>query len=222
MADFANITLSGNMSTIGFGSIEKNVTERQKNNSYQYDFASTFNLGKFFPDDYGVKIPMYVGSSESIKYPLYNPLDPDILLKESLEILPKNSEKDSLKNIVQDYVQRKSINFTNVRKTKIQKKGEKIQKSRIYDIENFTLSYSKNETYIRNINTEYNRTINYKGAITYNFNTQPKNIKPFAKLSFPILLILGLSKILILIQCQSRFLLEQILTETIMKQNLEI
>ena len=27
------------------------------------------------------------------------------------------------------------------------KKGEKIQKSRIYDIENFTFSYSKNETY---------------------------------------------------------------------------
>ena len=185
MADFANITLSGNMSTIGFGSIEKNVTERQKNNSYQYDFASTFNLGKFFPDDYGFKIPMYVGRSESIKNPQYNPLDPDILLNESLEILSKNSEKDSLKNIVQDYVQRKSINFTNVRKTKIQKKGEKIQKSRLYDIENFTLSYSKNETYIRNINTEYNRTINYKGAITYNFNTQPKNIKPFAKVKFP-------------------------------------
>ena len=40
---------------------------------------------------------MYVGSSESIKNPQYNPLDPDILLKESLEILPKNSEKDSLK-----------------------------------------------------------------------------------------------------------------------------
>ena len=30
LADFANITLSGNMSTIGFGSIEKKVNERQK------------------------------------------------------------------------------------------------------------------------------------------------------------------------------------------------
>jgi cell surface protein SprA len=185
LADFANITLSGNMSTIGFGSIEKKVNERQKNNSYQYDFASTFNLGKFFSDDYGIKIPMYIGRSESIKNPQYNPLDPDILLQESLEILPSTAQKDSLKNIVQDYVQRKSINFTNVRKTKIQKKGEKIKKSQIYDIENFTISYSKNEIYIRNINTEYNRTINYKGAITYNFNTQPKNIKPFAKIKFP-------------------------------------
>ena len=122
LADFANITLSGNMSTIGFGSIEKKVNERQKNNSYQYDFASTFNLGKFFSDDYGIKIPMYIGRSESIKNPQYNPLDPDILLQESLEILPSTAQKDSLKNIVQDYVQRKSINFTNVRKTKIQKK----------------------------------------------------------------------------------------------------
>ena len=65
---------------------------------------------------------MYIGRSESIKNPQYNPLDPDILLQESLEILPSTAQKDSLKNIVQDYVQRKSINFTNVRKTKIQKK----------------------------------------------------------------------------------------------------
>ena len=65
---------------------------------------------------------MYVGRSESIKSPQYNPLDPDILLKSSLQALATNAEKDSLKNISQDYIQRKSINFTNVRKTKVQKK----------------------------------------------------------------------------------------------------
>ena len=51
----------------------------------------------------------------------------------------------------------------------------------MYDLDNFTVSYSKNETFIRNINTEYNRTVNYRGSITYNYNTQPKNIKPFSK-----------------------------------------
>ena len=55
----------------------------------------------------------------------------------------------------------------------------------MYDIENFSLSYSKNETFIRNINIEENRTVNYRGALTYNFNTQPKNIKTFAKVKFP-------------------------------------
>ena len=184
LADFGNITLSGNMSTIGFGSIEKRVNERQKYNAYQYDFSSSFNLGKFFPEDFGIKLPMYVGTSQAVKNPQYNPLDPDILLSSSLKALESTVEKDSLKNIVQDYVQRTSINFTNVRKTKVQKKGEAPKKQKVYDIENFTLSYSKNETFIRNINTEYNRTVNYRGSLTYNFNTRPKNIRPFAKIRF--------------------------------------
>ena len=185
LADFGNVTLSGNMSTIGFGSIEKKVNERQKYNAYQYDFSSTFNLGKFFPDDFGIKVPLYIGRSEAIKNPQYNPLDPDILLTKSLSALDSKAEKDDLKEIAQDYVQRKSINFTNIRKTKVQKKGAKAEKAKIYDVENFTVSYSKNETFIRNINTEYNRTTNYRGALTYNFNTQPKNIKPFSKIKFP-------------------------------------
>ena len=185
LADFGNVTLSGNMSTIGFGSIEKKVNERQKYNAYQYDFSSTLNVDEVFPENYGLKIPMYIGRSQTIKNPQYNPLDPDLLLTESLESLSSKVEKNNLKNIVQDYVSRKSINFTNVRKTKIQKKGQKARKARLYDIENVTVSYSKNETKIRNINTEYNRTVNYRGALTYNFNAQPKNIKPFSKIKFP-------------------------------------
>jgi cell surface protein SprA len=185
LADFGNVTLSGNMSTVGFGSIEKKLNERQKFNAYQYDFSSSFDLGKFFPEDFGVKVPMYIGRSESVKNPHYNPLDPDILLTTSLKALDNTSEKDSLKHIVQDYVKRKSINFTNVRKAKTTKKGQTAKKPKVYDLENFSLSYSKNETFIRNINIEQNRTVNYRGALTYNFNTQPKNIKPFAKVKFP-------------------------------------
>ena len=184
IADVGNVTISGNMSTVGFGSIEKKVNERQKYNAYQYDLSSTFDLGKFFPENKGVKIPMYIGRSESIRNPQYNPLDPDILLSTSLETLSSKEEKDSLKHIAQDYIKRNSINFTNIRKTRTVKKGEEQRKSRLYDIENFTVSYSKNETFIRNINTEYNRTVNYRGSITYNYNTQPKNIKPFSKFNF--------------------------------------
>ena len=80
------------------------------------------------------------------------------------------SEKDSLRHIAQDYVSRKRINFTNVRKISVQKKGEKPSPPKLYDLENFTLSYSKNEVFIRNINTEYNRTKTYRGSLTYNFN----------------------------------------------------
>ena len=182
--DLGTITMSGSMSTIGFGSIEKKVNERQKSNDYQYDLSSNLDLGRFFPEKYGVKIPMHISSSEHIRNPQYNPLDPDILFNTTLKTMGSKNERDSLKYIAQDYVSRKSINFTNVRKLITQDKSNlgKSKSSKIYDLENFTLSYSKVEDYVRNINTEQNRTKTYRGVITYNFNTRPKNIKPFSKL----------------------------------------
>ena len=111
LADFGTVTMSGSMSTIGFGSIEKKVNERQKSNDYQYDLSSNLDLGKFFPEKYGVKIPMHISSSEQISNPQYNPLDPDILLATSLQAMDNKVEKDSLKHIAQDYVKRNSINF---------------------------------------------------------------------------------------------------------------
>ena len=184
LADFGTVTLAGNMSTIGFGSIEKKVNERQKSDDYQYDLSSNLELGKFFPEKYGVKIPMHISSSEQFSNPQYNPLDPDILFNTTLETMGSKSAKDSLKHIAQDYVSRNSINFTNVRKLATQDKGSSIKTKtpKLYNLENFTLSYSKVEDFIRNINTEENRTKTYRGAITYNFNTRPKNIKPFSKL----------------------------------------
>ena len=184
LADFGTITIAGNMSTIGFGSIEKKVNERQKSNDYQYDLSSNLELGKFFPEKYAVKIPLHISSSEQFSNPQYNPLDPDILFKTTLETMGTKYEQDSLKHIAQNYVSRNAINFTNVRKLATQNKGDngKIKTPKIYDLENFTLSYSKNELFLRSINTEKNRTKNYRGALTYNFNTRPKNIKPFSKL----------------------------------------
>ncbi|MDA9663588.1 cell surface protein SprA, partial [bacterium] len=183
LADLGTITMSGNMSTIGFGSIEKKVNERQKSDNYQYDISSNLELGKFFSENLGFKIPMHISSSEQFSNPQYNPLDPDILFNTTLETMGSKSAKDSLRYIVQDYVSRNSINFTNVRKL-VSKNNidSKLKVPKLYDLENFTLSYSENEMQIRNINTEKNRTKTYRGAITYNFNTRPKNIKPFSKL----------------------------------------
>ena len=64
LADFGTVTMSGSMSTIGFGSIEKKVNERQKSDNYQYDLSSNLDLGKFFPEKFGVKIPMHISSSD--------------------------------------------------------------------------------------------------------------------------------------------------------------
>ncbi|MFH1320076.1 MAG: cell surface protein SprA [Bacteroidota bacterium] len=177
LADFGIINLAGGFRTPGFGSIEKKVNERDRETTLQYDISSTLQLGNFIPDKVGIKIPMYVGYSEQIKKPQYNPLDPDILMEDALEEYDP-AEQDSIKNISRDYTRRKSINFTNVKKTK----GKSSKKPHIYDIENLALTYAFTEDHSSNINTEFNTARTYRGALSYNFNANPKNIKPFAKM----------------------------------------
>jgi cell surface protein SprA len=181
LADFASVTLSGNTSKPGWGSLEKKVNERQKEDIYQYNVTANAELGKFFPQKYEVHIPMYVGISESFSNPQYDPLNPDLEFSKVLESASA-SERKELKNRAQDYQRRKSINFTNVKVNNpqgLEKAELASRKVKIYSISNFALTYAHNEIFARNINTEYNTTENYTGAINYNFNSLPKNLSPF-------------------------------------------
>ena len=178
LADFGNVSLSGNMYTPGFGSIEDKLADLKKETLKQYDVSSTLELGKFLPQQSNIHIPMYVGYSEIFITPQYNPLDPDILLAPTLKdgSIPKNI-RDSIKHVTEDYTKRRSINFTNVKKDK----GKSAKKSRIYDIENWAATYSYTEAYHRNVNIEYSEQKNYHGGLNYAFAPTPKNYKPFAK-----------------------------------------
>ncbi|MBP5369270.1 MAG: cell surface protein SprA [Bacteroidales bacterium] len=115
MADFANVAVSGYTHTPGFGSIEKRVGERYQSTVYQYDLTSQVQMGKLFNNDYGVRMPFYFGYSENYEIPRYNPLDPDIELKETLNN-PTLSEEE--KNEIRDrsitFERRKSFNVTNM------------------------------------------------------------------------------------------------------------
>ncbi len=178
LADFGTLTFAGNTSTPGFGSIEKKVQERSKEQILQYDLSSSFELGKFFPEKAGISIPVYTGYSESIINPQYNPLDPDIPLKAALENAATAFERDSIKRIAQDYTRRTSLNFTNVGLRK--KQGQ----PRIYDLANWSVSYSYNEVFSRNISTDFYEQRRYRGGLNYNFNTRPKNVAPLSKIKW--------------------------------------
>jgi cell surface protein SprA len=181
LADFGTVTVSGNISTPGWGTIEKKISERQRSNNYQYDFSSNFELGKLLPPKANLRVPMFYSVSESFIDPQFNPNDPDIELYDQLASYGENNDKrDSLKKLVQDYTKRRSINFSNVKK----EKGKNAGKPRIYDIENWAVSYSYNETFKRDVNTQHNTLKAYRGILNYNFNPQPKNIQPFEKVKW--------------------------------------
>lgn len=172
LADLGSITVSGMTIKPGFGSIEKKVNERSLEDFYQYDINSTIQLGRFFPKEASVNMPLFIGFSESFANPEYNPIDEDVKLKKALDNAESKAERDSIKHIAQDYMRRKSINLTNVR---INKSGSK---PRIYDVSNFAVSYSFNENTSRNITTQERIQRNIRGDLTYTYNTRAKNVVP--------------------------------------------
>jgi cell surface protein SprA len=180
LADLGNVTVVGYTSTPGFGSIEQKVNERSKEFVKSYDVASNLELGKFFPENFGMRVPFHFSFSESFTDPQYNPLNPDILFKDDLASYNNDAERDSVKVIARDYVRRRNVNFTNVGKSKMNPGG----KSRLWDIENFDLSYSFSELFSRNINTQYDLQRMWRGGLGYNWQMTPKVVTPFANVGF--------------------------------------
>lgn len=176
IADLGNVVISGAYSTPGFGSLEKKVNERQQEAIGQFDIATNIQLGKFFNEKSGIKIPMHIDYSEMRMTPKYNPLDPDILYKDQVRDMEKEA-RDSIRNRVQDITKRRNINFVNVRKEKVGTVG----KPKVYDIENFDFTYAYSEIYHQNIDIQYDRRRQYRGGIGYNFINNPKPVKPFQK-----------------------------------------
>jgi hypothetical protein len=103
-----------------------------------------------------------------------------------------------LKKKSQDYIKRRSINFTNVRiapkKMLVAEKedakappapgscarwppGGANKKDRFYNIQNFSVTYAYNEEYKRDINIDWRLHKTYNGAFDYNFQNKPKEIK---------------------------------------------
>ncbi|NTW23772.1 MAG: cell surface protein SprA, partial [Lentimicrobium sp.] len=179
LADLGNIVASGSYATPGFGSIEKKINERSQDTRGQFDVATNLQLGKFFPEEAGIKIPMHVDYSQTKMTPKYNTLDPDLLFSDVVSDLDKDG-KDSIRNKVEDITRRTNINFINMRKEKVGAKGM----PKVYDIENFDFTYAYSHVYHQNTDIEYDSRKQHRGGIGYNFITSPKIVKPFQKTKF--------------------------------------
>jgi cell surface protein SprA len=178
LADLGTVDMVGQFSTPGWGSIDKKVNERSKDQTLKYDISSNIELGKFFPEKIGVRLPVYVGYSETRIRPQYDPLDPDILLTTALKNAKNQVARDSILSISQDMSRRKTITISNAGITKRGKKPHP------WDPANLSVNYTYNEIYSSNTTTEINLEKDYRGGINYDFQAQPANIMPFKNVRF--------------------------------------
>ncbi|MEO6916267.1 MAG: cell surface protein SprA, partial [Chitinophagaceae bacterium] len=82
LADLGTLSLSGNLRSKGFGTLEQRVNERSRDNFAQFDAAVNLELGKLLPARAGLSIPVYAGISQTTTTPEYDPYDLDIKLKD--------------------------------------------------------------------------------------------------------------------------------------------
>jgi cell surface protein SprA len=201
LADFGNVSVAANISTPGWGGLEQAVLERQRETIRGVDANTTLQLGKFFPENFGVQLPLYLGYSEQVTTPQFDPLAPDIELDQR-DLSPQRRRK------AQTVVRRRSINFTNVRidpqpnpnkpsKKKDKDKDKEKEKQstggggaggqdnpRFYDISNFSVSYGYNEIFRRDFNLEFQLQKNYTGGLNYAFQNRPTEVRPFSNIGF--------------------------------------
>lgn len=174
LADFATINGAIRHTTFGFGSVSSKIGERTREETTSYDVSASVNLDKFIPGNTGIKIPMFASYERTLITPLYDPANPDLKLDVALQSFNEEQRKNYL-DIVRDQTVGRSLNFVNVRKTKVNPEA----KSHIWDIENFSFSYSYSDRKRTSFSTAEALQKQQKGSIAYTFAPKATGIEPF-------------------------------------------
>jgi cell surface protein SprA len=177
LADLGNVNLSGSMHTQGYGSIDQKLQQRSQDDYYQYNTSTNLSLGKMMPRSWGVQLPLYVGYTESVSTPRYNPYDQDVLLTDALDIMQTARKRDSLRSASQDFTSISSFNLTNVR---IQPTGGRGGQAKApWSIKNFDFTYSYNNQVKHNPIIERDELNTQRLGVGYTYGIKVKAFEPF-------------------------------------------
>jgi cell surface protein SprA len=175
LADFANITGALRYTTFGFGSVSSKIGERTRDETTAYDVSANVNVDKLIPGNTGIKIPMFVSYENTTINPQYDPANPDTKIEAALSSFETESERRNFKKLIQDKTTRRSLNFVNVRKTKVKPDA----RTHIYDIENFSFSYSFSEANQTNFFTTQSLLKQNRASVAYTFSPKDAGVEPF-------------------------------------------
>ncbi len=176
ISDIAQVNVSGQLETAGYGSIESNVLDRNMDNFYQLNVSAALEAGRLFPEKAKIQMPLYVAYSNETTSPDFDPLDTDVKLKETLDTYETKAERDSIKQLSNTVHKSTSFSVSNM-KVNIHSK----KKDMFYDPANFSISASYNKQDEHSPELEKNTTTDHKGSFQYAYNFNPKPWEPFSK-----------------------------------------
>lgn len=173
LADLGTLSVSANMYTYGFGSLEQSVNQRAMNDMTQFDIATNIDAGKLLPKKAGITIPVYASIDKTVFTPRYDPYDQDVLYKYKLS--KAGAKRDSVRNAAVDQTTIKTLNFTNVRF------GQTGKRPKLWSISNFDFSYSVTSYLQTSPTITRNSLVTQRGGFGYTYSGNPKFVQPFKK-----------------------------------------
>lgn len=175
LADLGKLSVSGNMHTQGWGTLESHIGDRALDNYTQFDAAINIDAGKLLPKKARLSIPVFASIDRTVSSPQYDPYDLDIKLADKISLARTKAARDSIRNAAIDQTTIKTINFTNVR---ITPKG----KVHLWSLSNFDVSYSYTKTTKSNPTDLMNDMTKWRVGFGYTYQNSTKYIQPFRSL----------------------------------------
>jgi len=173
LSDIATVNFGAHVETAGFGGVDQSLGERRLDDYEQYNVAVQVDAGRFLPEKVKLKAPIFYSMTKEKISPKYNPLDQDVLLKDALDAVTTEHERDSIRNyaIERNTTQSFSISGLNF--------GVKSKVPMPWDPANFTFNFSFNKQHKSDPTTEYENTNDYRGSFQYSYSPYIKGVKPF-------------------------------------------
>ena len=178
LADIGQVTLNGSFKNYGFGGVQSKISERSRDNMYEFAVTANLNLEKFLPANWNFRIPFYISFDRRNISPQFDPLDPDIFLTSSHRLMGSEAEKQAYLNLVQDNTERQGFNFTNVRKIR----SALAKHAYVWDLSNFSFSYAYSEMVRSSTLIQSFAQLSQRGSILYSYSANSVFWEPFSKL----------------------------------------
>ena len=178
LADLGNLSLYGSYTTANFGNLEDPLIKEELVNTFNFQTTLDLELGRFMPETWGMRIPLYLDYSREIGSPEYNPLNPDVRLYEDISTYRTAAERDSVRHMTQRRKSATNLTLSNVHKERV---GKSALKQHFYDIENFSFSYAYSRERTSDEDIEHYSKDQHRGGFSYNYAVQAKEVKPFDK-----------------------------------------
>ncbi|MCB0687528.1 MAG: cell surface protein SprA, partial [Saprospiraceae bacterium] len=174
LADLGRLNFASNFSTIGWGSIDQKLVQRQKERMFDYNVSANLQLNKLLPDNWNLSIPFFAQYSNATSTPKYDPYDNDLTMDQKLESVTP-AERDSVQDQAIIREVRKTVSLNNVR---IMRGNQSEKTPKPWDVQNFSASYSKTTSIISDPIIEEDKIEQQQGSLDYNYSAQPLYITP--------------------------------------------